>query len=206
MRRLLTMIKNAFKIAKLLSVDDSGDLRFGVVSMLGKNQKVMVFTPYGLMSKPPANSLALIWSQQGQESNGIGIADDPANRPLKNLSAGEVALGNYSTGNFIYFDENGLCTIIADDISIQAANDINMSAENISLTATSDIGLSSATMGLEADATMDLDAAQINIAGTNIGITGSLTNGGVNIGSTHIHSQGADSDGDTEQDTGTPHS
>lgn len=200
------MIKNAFKIARLLSCDDSGDLRFASVSFLGKTQKVMLFTPYGLMSKPPADSLALIWSQQAQESNGIGMADDPRNRTLKNLASGEVALGNYSTGHYIYFDQNGLCTIIADDINIVAANDITMNAENITLTASSDVSITGDTVGIEATTTMDLDATTLNITGTTIPITGALTNNTVNIGSTHIHSQGADSDGDTEQDTGVPHS
>lgn len=166
----------------------------------------MLFTPYGLMSKPPADSLALIWSQQAQESNGIGMADDPRNRTLKNLASGEVALGNYSTGHYIYFDQNGLCTIIADDINIVAANDITMNAENITLTASSDVSITGDTVGIEATTTMDLDATTLNITGTTIPITGALTNNTVNIGSTHIHSQGADSDGDTEQDTGVPHS
>ena len=206
MRSLITMLKNAFKIARLLSCDDSADLRFASVSFLGKTQKIMLFTPYGLMSKPPADSLALIWSQQAQESNGIGMADDPRNRTLKNLASGEVALGNYSTGHYIYFDENGLCTILADDINIVAANDITMTAENITLTASSDVSITGDTVGIEATTTMDLDATTLNITGTTIPITGALTNNTVNIGSTHIHSQGNDSNGDTEVDTGVPHS
>lgn len=200
------MIKNAFKIARLLSCDDSADLRFASVSFLGKTQKVMLFTPYGLMSKPPADSLALIWSQQAQESNGIGMADDPRNRTLKNLASGEVALGNYTTGHYIYFDENGLCTILADNINIVAASDITMTAENITLTASSDVSITGDTVSIEATTTMDLDATTINITGTTIPITGALTNNGTNIGDTHIHSQGVDSNNDTEQDTGTPHS
>lgn len=206
MRSIITMIKNAFKIARLLSCDDSADLRFASVSFLGKTQKVMLFTPYGLMSKPPADSLALIWSQQAQESNGIGMADDPRNRTLKNLASGEVALGNYTTGHYIYFDENGLCTIIADDINIVAASDITMTAENITLNAASDINISGDTVGIEATTTMNLDATTLNISGTTIPISGALTNNTVNIGSTHIHSQGNDSNGDTEVDTGVPHS
>ena len=203
---IITMIKNAFKIARLLSCDDSADLRFASVSFLGKTQKIMLFTPYGLMSKPPADSLALIWSQQAQESNGIGMADDPRNRTLKNLASGEVALGNYTTGHYIYFDENGLCTIIADDINIVAANDITMTADNITLTATTDVSITGDTVGIEATTTMDLDATTLNITGTTIPISGALTNNTVNIGSTHIHSQGNDSNGDTEVDTGVPHS
>lgn len=206
MRRLITMLKNAFKIAKLLSVDDSGDLRFASVSMLGKTQKVLLFTPYGLMHKPPANSLALVWSQQSQESNGIAMADDPKNRPLKNLDPGEVALGNYLTQNFIYFDKDGLCTIAVDDLRITATNDIEMVANNITMQADNDLTIASDTMGIEATTTLDVDSTQINVTASNVAVTASLTNNGVNVGSTHIHSQGNDSGGDAEVDTGVPHS
>jgi len=38
----------------------------------------------------------------------------------------------------------------------------------------------------------------------NIETTGSFTNNGVNVGSTHKHPQGVDSKGGSQQDTGTP--
>lgn len=182
---IFATIKNLFKVAKLLSVNDTGALRFATVSMLGKTQKMLLFTPYGLMSNPPPNSMAILWAQQAQESNLIGLADDPANRVLKNLAPGEVALGNYWTGNFIHFDETGLCTLDVDALKIVSANDIEIEGANITITATGAMSLNASTVGI---------------------VASSVTHGGVNIGSTHKHSQGNDSDGDTEQDTGTPHS
>lgn len=191
MRRLITMIKNAFKIARLLSVDDSADLRFGSVSMLGKTQKVMIFSPYGLMHNPPSDSLALVWSQQGQESNGIGIADDPKNRTLKDLKSGEVAIGNYLTGAYIYFDENGKCTIAADDMDVLIQNDISLEAIN---------------MTTVCSGTFEVQAVNINlIASANIALSAaSVAHDGTNIGDDHYHSQGNDSGGSIEQDTGGP--
>jgi len=115
---ILTLLKNLFKVGKMLYVVDSGDMRFGMVSFLGKTQKVLVFSPYGLMHHPPDNSMAIVMSQGSKESNGISIVDDPVNRTLKNLATGEVALGNYLTENYIYFDKNGLCTIKATDVNI----------------------------------------------------------------------------------------
>lgn len=211
---ILTLIKNLFKIAKLLSVDDSGGLRFGTVSMLGKNQKVMVFSPYGLMHNPPASSLALVWSQQGQESNGIAIADDPNNRTLKDLQSGEVALGNYLTGHHVLFDQNGTCTLITDNlnivvdqtltlnadfIDIGAANDISIAAKNLYLDIENDTALTSGTVDIEAASSMDLQAVNADIVSTT------LTHNSINVGGNHAHSQGVDSSGDTEQDTGGPH-
>jgi phage gp45-like len=121
----IRLIKNLFKIAKVLSVDDSGDYQFMTITTLGKTQKVLSFKPYGLMSSPPVDSIVGVWSQQGQESNGIGLADDPKNRPIKNMKTGEVALGNYITGNFVYFDEDGSTqVVVAKDLIETIVGDV----------------------------------------------------------------------------------
>lgn len=62
------------------------------------------------------------------------------------------------------------------DIAITAAGDIDMTATNV------------------------LINGDVAITGTNV------THNGNNIGDTHIHSQANDSNGDTEADTGAPHS
>jgi phage gp45-like len=141
----ITLIKNLFKIAKLLSVDDSGDYQFMTVTTLGKTQKVLSFKPYGLMSNPPADSIVSLLSQQGQESNGIGTADDPKNRPIKNMATGQVGLGNYITASYITFDENGDAILAvprdflvgsARDATLFASRDVVLFALNGKCTAT----------------------------------------------------------------------
>lgn len=107
--KILNLIKNLFKVAKHLSTDDSGDFRYYTVSALGKQQKVLGFMPYGLFGSPTINSMVHLLNQQAQESNGIGIAGDPKNRILKDTSAGEIGLGNFLTGDYVFFDENGDC-------------------------------------------------------------------------------------------------
>ena len=89
-----------------------------------------------------------------------------------------MVVSNYLTGSEVRFKANG-------DIDITSAADVNITvAANITVTTTDDMTL----------------------VATDIEITGSLTNNGTNVGSTHIHSQGNDSNGDSEDDTGTPHS
>ena len=134
----IKLIRNLIKIAKLVSVDDSGDLQFATVSTLGKQQKILMLKPYGLMSNPPAGSIVTVLSQQGHESNGIGIADDPANRTLKDLEEGEVGLGNYSTGSYIFFDKDKKALLSAEDsVLITADNDITIFAfDDITMYAT----------------------------------------------------------------------
>ena len=213
MNRVYTLIKNIFKIAKVLTVDDTPPLRFGTVAMLGKNQKVMIFTPYGLMHNPPVNSLALVFSQNGQESNGVAFCDDPKNRILKSLEPGEVAIGNYETGHYLFFDQNGKATLVTDDLDvlvtdnclitagdmdIQVDNDIVITAANITATCTEDLDLTAANINLTATTNIALSATNVSISATT------MTHDGTNVGNDHYHTQGNDSDGDSEQDTSGP--
>lgn len=149
-------IINLFKTAKIESVDDSGGIRTALITFLAKaKQKITLFTPYGLMSNPPVNSLAIVWTAQGQESKQIGFADDPKNRPIKNLNPGEVVIGNYDSGSYIFFSKDGTI-VIKGNIRMDGGV---IKGDKVFNTANSD---------------------------------------------KHIHSQGPDSDLNTEQDVGYP--
>jgi phage gp45-like len=184
----IRLIKNLFKIAKLLSVDDSGALQFATVTTLGKTQKVLMLKPYGLMSSPPVDSIVGLWSQQGQESNGIGIADDPKNRPIKDMKTGEVALGNYATGNFVYFDSDGSTQVYsAKDLIETITGDVLATITGaISATVTGNVAInaagfalngfsSSLTMWNQLDTAIQACMAQIN-AHSHVG-AGAVTGG-----------------------------
>ena len=81
------------KTGMLESVDDSGDVRRGTATWLGREgQPIQVAGIYGVLSNPPAGSQVLLLPQNGQESASIGLPDHPAIRPLKNLLSGEVAV------------------------------------------------------------------------------------------------------------------
>jgi len=201
MKNLYNKIKNIFKVVKILSIDDSGDYQFAKVSCLGKEQKVLIFYPYGLLGKPPANSMGLLWSQQGQESNGIGIAGDPKTRPLKDLADGESALVNHVTGDYVYLKENGdLHAIVSGDlIADVGGNSIATVVGNAEITAGGDAKISA---GGDAELTA-VGNAKISAVNVEI-ISTTMTHNGVNIGGDHTHPQANDSDGDTQQDTGGP--
>jgi len=94
------------KAATVKSTDDTGNFRSAVVEALGKSQKVQAFSPYGLCSNPPDDSLAIAFNILGIAANTVAIIDDPKNRK-KGLAKGEVAIVNYLTGTFIYLKENG---------------------------------------------------------------------------------------------------
>ena len=94
----------------------------------------------------------------------------------KDLEPGEVALSNYLTGSEVRFKANG-------DINITSASDVNITATTA----------------------LTITAPDVTITG-DVEVTGTITNNGTTIGDDHIHSQGNDSNGDSEVDTGTPHS
>ena len=135
----MRFIRNLFKVARLLATDDSGDMRIGTISAMGKEQSVFLFTPYGVMSHPPNDSMVMLWNQQGHESNGIGIADDPTNRILKDLAEGEFAVGNYLTGDYVLFNENGDFIKVITGNSIQSASTFQWNGNTNNLTMWQDL-------------------------------------------------------------------
>lgn len=169
------------------SLIESSDLlpfRKARVKGLGKESTVYVVYPYGLTANAPEGALCLSWQVEGQESNRVSIADFPQSRP-KNLEPGEVVVSNYLTGSEVRFKANGDIDItVNSDVNVIASGNANITATDVNLTASGDMALTA----------------------TNIELAGVLTNNGTNIGNTHIHSQGNDSNGDSEVDTGTPHS
>lgn len=111
---MIQKLKALFKMARLQKSDDKPSLRNGWFFYQGKEIKGTLFTPYGFMHNPPDGSIVMLFSQNGQESNAIGIADDCRNRIFKEnsigdeneqeLQPGEVAIGNYGTRGYIKFD------------------------------------------------------------------------------------------------------
>lgn len=156
---------------------DNGPFRKARVRGLNKDSTVYVVYPYGLTANAPIGALSVSWQVGGQESDRVAITDCPQTRP-KDLLPGEVVVSNHLTKSEVRFRENG-------DIDITSTAKVNiMAATDVNITAVGDMTLSA----------------------TNIITTGFLTNNGSNVSSTHIHSQGNDSNGDSEVDTGFPHS
>lgn len=179
---LIQKVKAIFKIARLISVNDTAAIQQGVFSYMGSTPRGQIFVPYGVMMNPPAGSQVAVFSQNGNESNAIGFASHPNLRTLQNLASGEYGISNYLTGSYLILKENG-------DIEISSEADVTISkAVNVNITATG---------------TATLNIPSIDITG-DVNITGDLVNNGVTF-STHIHSQGNDSNGDAEVDTGFPH-
>lgn len=187
MRRLITKIKNIIKIANLLSVDDSGNLRIGNAQFLGKEQTVNIFSPYGLIHNPPISSLGVLFQVQSHENNIMSIWDDPKNRTLKNLSSCEVAVSNYNTGDYVYFKTGNVIEIVGVTINANATTTNITSDVNI----TGDMVI---TGNLNVTGTITAPTIQAN---TSLMVQGEEMHN-------HGHPQGMDSAGNIQQNTGGP--
>lgn len=94
------------KGANVVSTDDTQNFRYAILGTLGKSQKSQAFSPYGLCTNPPDNSLGIALNMQGIASNTVVFIDDPKNRK-KDLNKGEVAIYNYLTQAIVYVKNNG---------------------------------------------------------------------------------------------------
>lgn len=192
-RSLTQRIKNVVKVATLVAVNDTTAVRRAFIKYMGRTRlPAAMFSPYGLMHNPPANSLCLVFAQNGQSSNPWVMADDPRRRPL-NLDPGEVAVGNYLTGDYVHFKADGsvvvqtagAVTVNAGSVAINADTTINGD-----LTVTGDVSAQNATIA-QTTTTGTIVFTQtgqtINVDGDIIVVNGDVTADGISL-KTHVHS------------------
>jgi phage baseplate assembly protein gpV len=120
------------------------------------------------------------------------MADDPRRRPL-NLDPGEVAVGNYLTGDYVHFKADGsvvvqtagAVTVNAGSVAINADTTINGD-----LTVTGDVSAQNATIA-QTTTTGTIVFTQtgqtINVDGDIIVVNGDVTADGISL-KTHVHS------------------
>jgi len=165
--------------------------------MNGRTGDAYIAAPYGMHYNLPVNQEALNISPDGTILMGI----DPVGR-IK-VEAGEVVFYHPKTKSKIHFKNN-------KDIDIETETDINATCDNANINA--------ATMATITAPDIKLDG-NVEITGTllvtgiatfvaniiaqaAVAVTGALTQGGKDVGKDHTHSQGNDSGGNSEVDTG----
>jgi len=188
------------------SGDDSGQFPVQQMEYLGKVADGAVVFPYGVHGNIPADVLVLMASVQDSPDNRASLGVLAKKRPT--LKDGEVAFYHPPTDAFIIWRESG-------DLDIETGNgggaNINIKAANVNVNA-DDVSINTQTVNVTAatSATITAPISTVNgpltvtgpvIASAGLAITGAITANGVNIGENHRHSQGPDSDGNTEQDT-----
>lgn len=89
--------------------------------------KTVRHSVYGVCSSPPKGSLGILFKIDSMNGVRYGIYDDATNR-FKNLSEGEVQLGNYSTQASIKFDKDGNVTVNVPNGNLTATVNGNMTS------------------------------------------------------------------------------
>jgi phage gp45-like len=173
----MNMIKRA---TVSLPGDDSGNVANTQVTYLGRTAQVEVIYPYGTAGKAPKDSSSVMLNIQAQEENRVIIEYRPADR-FKNLKPGEYVVGNQLTGAFVKFSENS-------DIEIITDGDIKATCKNAEITATTKATITAPAIAL---------IGNVAITG-NLAVSGTMTNAGKDVGQGHGHTQGNDSNGDSE--------
>lgn len=172
---MIQKLKSLIKMARMVSSDDTGNYRFGQFFYQGQTSKGQIFTPYGFYHNPPDNSLAIIFAQNGQDSNRIAMVSDPNNRK-KNLAKGEAGIENAVTGSFVLMKEDGSIEVeAAGDVTITAAQNVTITADNVSFNLT---GTSTFTIG---GTSITIDSSGITVTGGDIVADGKSLK-------THVHS------------------
>lgn len=186
---LVNKIKSLIRFGRIEQAgSDDNDFPVQAVSYFGKKINCNIIFPYGVHANLPVDSLITMFSVGGDDANKVGLGGMPANR-IKNLPEGEVVFFHPITKSKMHFRNNG-------DIDIETPGNINVNCvaavieAEVSIDITSPITTFNGIVVVNGalNATSGLLVSGLAIIGGDLAISGDLTNAGVNIGSTHVHS------------------
>lgn len=167
------MLKNLIKFGKILASKTNGAFQIVTATFFGKTQDVNVANIYGISFGPVKNSFALLFSRSGYEDSLWALIDEPSKR-FTGLKEGELKIGNYETGDFVYFKADGT-------IGIQSASKVLVTAPEIEMVASTKVTITSPLVQVsgivEAN---DFKSPAVNSYDTHI--HGGVTAGGANTG------------------------
>lgn len=143
------------------------------VEYLGKNSDAFMVFPYGVHGNVPSDSLGLNITTNCNPENKAVIAWTPKIRPK--LEDGEVAFYHPPSGSTIIWKKGGF-------LEITTEADVTVNCNNL-------------TANTSGNTTINTTTFTIN---GNFVCNGTMTNNGQDVGNTHGHAQGPDSNGDSE--------
>ncbi len=162
--------------------NESGSLPIQQFEMNGRFGDAYIAAPYGMHYNLPVNQSALNISPDGTILMGI----DPVGR-IK-VEAGEVVFYHPGTKSKIHFKNNS-------DIDIETEADINATCNNINVIAATKATVTAPESEFIGNVTITGD---LTVTGATT-LSATVTSNGKDISDTHGHTQGIDSDGDTQQ-------
>jgi hypothetical protein len=132
--KIQSKIQNIVRRAYItLTNNDNKQFSYTQANAMNKTLDIETIYPYGLFAQAPTNSLALIFSVQGNEENLAGICY-PGSTRFKNLKEGEVLLGNTLAQTYIKLDKDGNVEIDSKaGITVTAVGTITINAPTVIL-------------------------------------------------------------------------
>jgi phage gp45-like len=162
---MLDKLRSMIKFGSLVSSDDTGKARTGIMKSNGVELPIMILSPYGIVGNPPNGSLVHAFSVGGEESKIFGIIDDVKNR-YGSLKKGEIGLYNYVTQTLILLKEDKSIFIDSKNkIDVVATTDINLTATgNVTIKGNPTITLDAQTVQILHNATI---GGNLTVTGTS---------------------------------------
>lgn len=169
----LGKLKNIIRFAKITGAADNA-AQFPVQQMefKGKVVNALQLFPYGFYANVSADSLGVMFSIEGNESNRAAISYTPNLRP-DDLEQDECAFYHPHTKTFIKIRNNGDLEIDSKAGDTPGSVIINCESATITANASVDITCEDATVTANNDATIDA-AGNVIINGTQIQNNGSV--------------------------------
>ncbi len=116
------------------------------------------FSPYGISSHPPLDSLVVLLSPDGRPDDPVALIANPLGR-FKDLEEGEVQAGNDLTGSFVKFRaDKGVEWFVAEDgdlVVTLTGGDASIDVTgNIDVTATGNVNITAPTVAITGNLTV----------------------------------------------------
>lgn len=196
MKDVINNITGMIKRAYITLVgSDKDKFQTTQVNYLDKTADIEVIYPYGLCGNPPKNSIVLLFNVQAQEENRAGICNLP-NKRFKDLKEGEVVVGNYLTGSYVKFLENGdvkllsknkYTIIVEESADIEVENNANIKVKGKTTLTSNQTEINSPTT-INGNLTVngDITSGSTSISGGTITTGGDVIGAGISLTS-HVH-------------------
>jgi len=137
----------------------------------------------------------------------VGLSSLPNKVPSYSATATQIKKDDGSAVISLNADSS-ISITSTSDVTVDCVNLVATASGTAEITATSSCTITAPTITLAGNViiggTLAQGAGGAATMSGGMGVTGTLTNNGTDVGSNHTHPQANDSDGDTQQNTGSP--
>ena len=119
-------MSNLIELVKALFSKDGDILQKVRCRFLGKEQDLKVLNLYGISFCPPDDSFGVSFSANGYDDERFVAVDRPDLR-FTQLQKGEMKIGNYLTGAYVYWKADGSIEINPNGVPVSILGDVTVS-------------------------------------------------------------------------------